>query len=156
MTRFDRLEFDDEHSHKQNSEVAKQQQQRHREPDRDEKFWLATASEERRNGLFESALRYYSRALEMDKSLVEGWVGQVQMLIALGEFPEAELWARKALELFRNNAQLLAGRAQALCRRGDVKAAMAACDTAIGQQGMAAYPWMVRGELMLARKENVE
>ena len=157
MTRFDRLEFEESESQKGvEHELDRAQQQRHREPDRDERFWLASASEERRKGLFESALRYYSRALELDKSLVTGWVGQVQMLISMGEYPEAELWSRKALELFRNNAELLAGRAQALCRKGDVKGAMASCDAAIGQQGLFSYPWIVRGELMVARRENVE
>ena len=37
-------------------------------------------------------------------SLVAGWLGQVQMLVFLGEYPEAELWARKALELFHTTA----------------------------------------------------
>jgi tetratricopeptide (TPR) repeat protein len=152
MTRFDHLEFEEPQS--QQSRPA--QQVRQREPDHDQQYWLASASEERRNGLFESALRDYSRALELDKSLVAGWVGQVQMLIALDEYPEAELWARKALELFRNNADLLAGRTQALTRMGDMKAAQASCDAAIGQQGLGSYPWISRGELMLALREGIE
>ena len=56
-------------------------------------------------------LRFYSRALEEDKTLIVGWVGQVQMLVQLGELKEAETWARKALELYPNNPELLAGRA---------------------------------------------
>lgn len=152
MTRFDRLEFEESRSQEQPA-VG---QTRHREPDHDERYWLTSASEERRNGMFESALRNYSRALELDKSLVAGWVGQVQMLIALQEYPEAELWARKALELFKNNADLLAGRAQALTRIGNIKEAQASCDAAIGQQGLGSYPWMSRGELMLALRESIE
>ena len=152
MTRFDHLEFEEPQSQQERATA----QTRHREPDHDEHYWLGAASEERRNGLFESALRNYSRALELDKSLVGGWVGQVQMLVALEEFPEAELWARKALELFRNNAELLAGRAQALTRMGDLKAAQASCDAAIGQQGLCSYPWVSRGELMLAFRESIE
>jgi len=34
------------------------------------------------------------------------------MLIALEEYSEAELWARKALELFRNQVDLQAARAR--------------------------------------------
>jgi tetratricopeptide (TPR) repeat protein len=117
---------------------------------------LKLAGDERRCGLFENALKYYSRALELDKSLVAGWVGQVQMLINLGEYPEAELWARKALELFRNNPDLLAGRAQALCRTGDLGSAQASSDAAINQQGMHSYPWVSRGELMVARKDAMD
>jgi tetratricopeptide (TPR) repeat protein len=83
-------------------------------------------------------------------------VGQVQMLVALGEYPEAETWARKALELFRNHAELLAGRAQALGRTGERKQAMALCDGALAQPGQSAYRWMVRGELMAAGKQDVD
>lgn len=161
MSRFGRLEFDDQES-RQNLvrlDPVTQRRQEQTVPDgydRDERYWLRLAGDERRKGSFEPALRNYSRALELDKSLVAGWVGQVQMLIALGEYPEAALWSGKALELFKNNADLLAARAQALCRTGDMKAAQASCDAAIGQQGLFSYPWVARGEIMLARKENLD
>jgi len=151
MRRFDRLEFDDA------LPVAKPGHAKPaREPDHDEQYWMKAAGEERRNGLHESALRYYSRALELDKSQAAGWVGQVQMLVAMNECPEADLWSRKALELFKNNPDLLAARAQALCRIGDLKNAQASCDAAICQPGLSSYPWVVRGELMLARKEDID
>lgn len=154
MRRFDLLEFGEQEPRR--DQTTRQQTQRGLESAGEERDWLQMALDERRRGLHESALRYYSRALELDKSLVAGWVGQIRMLIALGEYPEAELWSRKALELFKNNAELLAGRAQALCRAGDLKSAQASCDAAIGQQGMFAYPWVARGEVMLARKENLD
>jgi len=122
----------------------------------DSAHWMSVAEQNRRRGLFEEALRHYSRAVELDRAVVRGWVGQVQMLIALDEFQEAELWARKALELFRNNGELLAARAHALCRCGDLKNAQASCDAALAQPGQSAYPWVVRGDLMLARKDSVE
>jgi tetratricopeptide (TPR) repeat protein len=156
--RFDRLEFEERQAptEHESTHVHAHGRQRHREADRDERHWLRVAGDERRAGLHESALRYYSRALELDKSLVEGWAGQVQMLIAMGEYPEAEVWSRKALELFKNNADLLAARAQALCRTGDLRSAQASCDAAIGQACHGAYPWVARGELMLARKDRLE
>ena len=158
MKRFDRLEFEaSETKHEQVASPVTQGLSLHSaEEERDQHHWIRVAGDERRAGMYENALRYYSRALELDKSLVQGWVGQVQMLIALGEFPEAELWSRKALELFRNNAELLAARGQALCRTGDLKTAQASCDAAIGQQGMFSYPWVARGELMLARRDRTD
>ena len=48
--------------------------------------------------------------LELDRTLLPGGVGQVQMLVLLGEFPEAELWAKKSLELFSRHGDLMAGR----------------------------------------------
>jgi anaphase-promoting complex subunit 8 len=122
----------------------------------DSTYWMRQADLSRRRGEFEEALKYYSRAVELDRALVAGWVGQVRMLVALEEYNEAELWARKALELFRNHAELTAARAQALCRNGDMKNSQASCDAALGQPGQSAYPWMVRGDLMLARKDPVE
>ncbi len=153
MKRFDLLEFDDR---QEPSRAQLQHPPIARAEDHDEQYWIKAATEDRRNGFHESALRHYSRALELDKSVVAGWVGQVQMLIALAEYPEAELWSRKALELFKNNVDLLAARGQALCRTGDLKNAQASCDAAINQQGMHSYPWVARGELMLAQNEDLD
>ena len=103
MARFDKLEFN---VHKQPVPVAE-------EADplvRDAGHWMQKADESRRTGLYENALKFYSRALEVDRSLVAGWVGQVQMLVQLDEYPEAELWSRKGLELFPTNGELMAGR----------------------------------------------
>jgi tetratricopeptide (TPR) repeat protein len=122
--------------------------------DRDADYWIERADDGRRAGLYELALTYYSRALELDKSLISGWLGQVQMLILLSEFKEAELWARKSLELFPKNGDLLAGRAQALCRLADFKSAFAVCDAALGESGQSGYRWLVRGEIMVARNEE--
>jgi len=152
MTRFRRLEFEQQEQH----EASLQQAQGLQKEQLDETHWLRQADQSRRHGQYEGALKFYSRALELNKSLVAGWLGQAQMLIALGEHPEAELWSRKALELFRNHPELLSARAQALCRIRDIKQAMALCDAALQQEGSSAYRWMVRGELMLARKELLE
>ncbi len=153
MARFDRLEFDNE------SEGAPEDLEAASPPEAergDQTAWMARADDHRRRGLHENALRYYSRALELDRTLVTGWVGQVQMLILLGEYPEAELWSRKALELFRGQGDLMAGRAQALARIGDQAQAMELADAALRQEGDSAYRWMVRGELLIAGRDDVD
>jgi tetratricopeptide (TPR) repeat protein len=149
MPRFDRLELDP------SRDMPDDRGDERAELDRDEHYWLRLADSERR-GLYENALRYYSRSLELDKSQVKGWLGQVQMLIALDEIVEAELWARKALDLFKNNGDLLAGRAQALCRGKDSSQASAACDAAMSQPNAAAYRWQVRGEVMIVTRSSVD
>jgi tetratricopeptide (TPR) repeat protein len=149
MARFDHLELEprrDEPGDQNRKEPA----------EHDEKHWLRLADRNRREGFYENALRFYSRALELDKSLVVGWVSQVQMLIFLGEYPEAELWARKALEVFRNNSELLAGRAQAAFRLGDAKAAQELCDAALRQEGQSTYRWMVRGEMLVRDPQGID
>ncbi|MBI3409523.1 MAG: hypothetical protein HY040_14375 [Planctomycetes bacterium] len=148
MSRFDNLEFEE-------SEVRRTPEPQS-ELERDEHYWLKLADDNRRSGFHENALRYYSRALEVDKSIVSGWLGQVQMLIALDEYPEADLWGKKALELFRENGDLLAGRAQALIRMGDQRGAGELCDAAMQRAGPSAYPWLVRGEIMVAGRETID
>ena len=123
---------------------------------RDAGYWMNKADESRRGGLYEAALQYYSRGLELDRSLVAGWVGQVQMLVQLQEYPEADLWSRKGLELFPNNGELMAGRAQAFCRMGDMKQAHALCDGSLQQPGQSAYRWLVRGEIMIAARQDMD
>ncbi len=107
-------------------------------------------------GFTRTRCNIYSRALELDRSLVAGWVGQVQMLVQLDEYPEADLWSRKGLELFPNNGELMAGRAQAFCRMGDMKQAHALCDGSLQQAGQSAYRWLVRGEIMVAARQDMD
>jgi tetratricopeptide (TPR) repeat protein len=117
---------------------------------------MQQADVERRRRYHEMALRYYSRALELDRGIVAAWIGQVQMLVQLGECSEADLWGRKALEILPGNAELFAGRAQALCRTGDQKQAQELSDGALAREGSSAYRWLVRGEIMLARRQKTE
>ena len=149
MPRFDKLEF--------NARRAPSPEPNEHDPlSGDAGHWMDKADESRRAGLYENALKFYSRALELDRSLVGGWVGQVQMLVQLEEQPEAELWARKGLELFPTNGELMAGRAQAFCRMGDMKQAHALCDGSLRQAGQSAYRWLVRGEIMVAAGEDMD
>jgi tetratricopeptide (TPR) repeat protein len=149
MARFDKLEF--------NTRSRPSPEPNERDPlARDAGYWMNKADQSRRTGLYESALQYYSRALELDRSLVAGWVGQVQMLVQLEEYPEAELWSRKGLELFPANGELMAGRAQAFCRMGDLKQAHALCDGSLHQAGQSAYRWLVRGEIMVAARQDMD
>ncbi len=148
MGRFDKLEVSGEQPEKRPTTKDSNA--------RGEPAWLEQAIEERRCGHYENALRLYSRSLEDDKSLVTGWLGQVQMLVFLEEAVEAELWSRKALELFPGNGDLMAGRAQALGRSGDTTQALVLSDGSLRQTGQSAYRWQVRGELMAATKQDTD
>ena len=147
--RFDKLEFErpEERPTGQEAELR---------VDKDEKYWMHMAEDNRRGGNYETALRFYSRTLEVDKALVPAWVGQVQMLVQLGEYPQASLWSQKALELFPSHGDLMAGQAQAECRMGNVKKAYALSDGALRQRGESAYRWQVRGELIVVGKERTD
>ncbi len=148
MGRFDKLEVSGEQPDNRRSSQDS--------PLRREVGWLEQALEARRCGQYENAMRLYSRALEDDKSIVTGWLGQVQMLVHLDETVEAELWSRKALELFPANGDLMAGRAQAFGRNGETGQALLLSDGSLKQSGQSAYRWQVRGELMAATKQDTD
>jgi tetratricopeptide (TPR) repeat protein len=76
------------------------------------------------------------------------------MLIELGEFREAKLWADKALERFPTEPELLAAKAVALGRNGDLQGALAFSDASIEERGDTPYVWLARGDVLLAREEQ--
>jgi len=155
MARFNRLEFPDDppqNPQPQKTEsVAEKPEKRYRNNVAD---WMQEANIQRRMGQYEAALRAYGRALECERSHVAAWGGQAQMLILLGEPRQAEMWTISGLKLFPNNADLLAARAQAVCRLGNHREALPYNDTAIQGEGTSAYRWSVRGELMTASKSS--
>jgi tetratricopeptide (TPR) repeat protein len=145
--RFDKLEFERPPDRPSQTTPAAR-------VDKDEKYWARLADENRRTGSYETALRFYSRALEVDKTLVAAWVGQVQMLVQLQEYPQASLWSQKALEIFPGNGELMASQAQAECRMSNMKKAYTLSDGALRQRGESAYRWQVRGELVVAGRQQ--
>lgn len=146
MSRFVNLEFGDEHEdqgHGQLNPALK-----------GETHYLTEAQSAFENGNFESALRLFSKVLEFNPQKAAAWTGQVRMLIELGEFGEARLWADKALEKFPHEPELLAGKAVALARSGDLQGALAFSDSSIEERGDTPYIWLARGDVLLARKES--
>src|SRR5258707_11940122 len=144
MSRFGNLEFDGE------SEELSREQPR---LVKDEGYYFAEARSAFENGSFESALRLYSKVLEFNPQNAPAWTGQVRMLIELGEFREAKLWADKALERFPGEPELLAAKAVALGRSGDLQGALAFSDASIEERGDTPYIWLARGDVLLAREE---
>lgn len=146
MSRFVNLELggeSEDQSHPQQKAVVK-----------DEAYFLGEARAAFENGNFESALRLYSKVLEFNPQTAAAWTGQVRMLIELGEHSEARLWADKALERFPHEAELLAAKAVALGRSGDLQGAVAFSDASIGERGDTPYVWLARADVLLAREES--
>jgi len=148
IARFDKLELPEDDSRPRTGPVAPAAAA----AEKDAAHWLRLADEQRRAGSHESALRFYSRSLEVDRTAVTGWLGQVQMLVQLGEYPQAETWAKKALEVFPQHAEILAAAAQARCRMGALPGALEHSDGSLARPGESAYRWLVRGEILLAQK----
>jgi tetratricopeptide (TPR) repeat protein len=121
---------------------------------KDEAYYLAEAQAAFESGRFEPGLRFYSKVLEYNPKNARAWTGQVRMLVELGEYREAKLWADKALERFPNEPELLAAKAVALGRSGDLDAALAFSDASIEERGDTPYVWLARGDVLLARDER--
>ncbi len=145
MSRFVNLELDGE------SEDRSQQQT---PLTKDERYYCAEAQAAFDNGNFELALRMYGKVLEFNPQNAAAWTGQVRMLIELAEFREAKLWADKALERFPREPELLAAKAVALGRGGDLQGALAYSDASIAERGDTPYVWLARGDVLLAREES--
>jgi len=120
---------------------------------KDEAYYVAEARAAFENGNFESGLRLYSKVLEFNPQNAGAWTGQVRMLIELGEYREAKLWADKALERFPHEPELLASKAVALGRAGHLDEALAFSDASIEERGDTPYVWLARGDVLLARAE---
>lgn len=120
----------------------------------DEQRFTQRAWESVGKGQFEQALREFSKILEFNPLSTEAWLGQVRMLIELGEYREANVWADKGLEKLPHSADLLAAKAVALARLGDTQAALTYSDNAMAEQGETAYVWLSRGDVFLCAKEH--
>ena len=146
MSRFVNLEFEDGSGSQLQPEPAALV--------KDEAYYLAEARTAFETGHFEPGLRLYSKVLEYNPKNTVAWTGQVRMLIELGEYREAKLWADKALERFPNEPELLAAKAVALGRSGDLQGALAFSDASIEERGDTPYVWLARGDVLLARAET--
>lgn len=146
MDRFSQLEFDEKEPERKRPQG---------EPVRDANYFLRTALKYWLAGDFEVALRNYSRVLEQNKLAFEGWIGQVLMLIELGEYKEALIWADKALGLFPEHPELLAVKAIACCRDAKMDKAIAYSDNSISKEQITSRVWLARAEVMISRKSQV-
>jgi tetratricopeptide (TPR) repeat protein len=150
MSRFKQLEFDESFDKGKASRADGAG-----EPTRDERYFHDLAVTFWLGGDFELALRNYSRSLEVKSSFLEGWAGQVRMLIELGEYSEARMWADKAMLLFPEHPDLLAGKAVAAARDAMWDEAMACSDLAIGKPNAGPRVWLSRGEALMLRRNAV-
>jgi tetratricopeptide (TPR) repeat protein len=148
MKRFSRLEFGDR-ARGQRSKAA------HGEAIRDEQYFYKEGLRCWLSGDPELALRNYSRALEQNSAFYEAWIGQVLMLIELGEYREATVWADKALELFPEHPELLAVKAVACARDGRTEKALAYSDNSIAKDNVTSRVWLARAEVLPDRKSKI-
>ncbi len=115
----------------------------------DDVYYLKIAKEAQINGFFEAALKYFSRALNYKLEIPEAWAGQVLCLINLGEISEAIVWADKAIEILGEDSLILAAKAMALGRMGEIEKALAISDLSLKKQKNDPLQWLCRGDILI-------
>lgn len=147
--RFSSLEFDESARGPRPAEPAKGERPAAAQV-KDAQYYIRQAEQQELAGDLDQALRSYSAALDENPLLLDAWVGQLVMLLALGEYPETRVWAGKALEKFPDNPQVLAAKSVALYRMGHRREARDMIDAALEARGESDVVWLCRGEIMLA------
>lgn len=120
----------------------------------DEDYYLKQADKSFEKGSYQAALRYYSRALNLNNTLKQAWLGQVLCLIALGQFNEAIVWSDKALEFCPDHPEIIAAKALALNRLGLKEEALSFSDKAIKTSKISWLVWAARADILLDENEN--
>ena len=120
----------------------------------DEEHYLKLASTHYDEGFYELALRYYSRALDLDHKGGRAWLGQLLCLIELGEYQEAITWADKALELLPDSPEITATKALAWGRLGDHSKAKGFSDASLKTGKQSSLVWRIRGDVILPENEK--
>lgn len=105
-------------------------------------------------GDYKMAMRSYSRAMKVDHSAIEPWIGQVLSLVKMKQNREAAMWALRAVELFPEDARLSSLQGLTLALTGARQRAIACSDFAMARpNGGCAFCWAMRGQI-LAHAEN--
>lgn len=105
-------------------------------------------------GDYKMAMRAYSRAMKVDHSAIDPWVGQVLSLVRMKQYREAAMWALRAVELFPEDARLASLQGLTLALTGARQRAISCSDYAMSRpNGGCAFCWAVRGQI-LSHAEN--
>lgn len=110
---------------------------------------MRTAETHFLTGEWKLALRYYSRALQMDNSQVDPWVHQVLALLFMEQMREADVWARRALECFPEDPTVISIQGLVSTLMGMKKRGLGSSDFAMGQGRMNPFIWLARGWMLL-------
>lgn len=108
-------------------------------------------------GYFEQALRIYSRAIQAEAAQVGPWLGQVLCLLMMGQPKEAMVWVKRALELFPEEARVIALQGSTYAHQGMVQRGIGCSDAALQRSASDPLVWVLRGEVLsMAENRNAQ
>jgi len=134
--------------------VRPKEQQPDTSADYDQGHYQAEGNKHFYSGDYQKAMRAYSRAMQVDHSAIEPWVGQILSLIKMKQYREAAMWSIRGTELFPEDARLASLQGLSLALTGARQRAIACSDFAMGRpNGATAFTWAIRGQI-LSHAEN--
>jgi tetratricopeptide (TPR) repeat protein len=95
------------------------------------------------------ALRWYSRAVDLESSRIAGWTRLIGVLLLRRDLGEAGAWIGRALAVYPDTPSLIALRAVEHARRGLIRQAMAASDGVVEKAANDPVVTIARGEVLL-------
>lgn len=117
--------------------------------DYDQGHYLAEGHKYFYSGDYQKAMRAYSRAMQVDHSAIDPWVGQVLSLIMLKQNREAAMWALRGTELFPEDARLVSLQGLTLALTGARQRAISCSDFAMSRpNGGTPFAWAMRGQIL--------
>jgi len=115
--------------------------------------WLKIADDRYFHGYFREGISGYARVLQIDQGQISAWVGQVRILVDVGQYDSAVYWADKGIELLEDARLLAFAKAYAFAYGGKVEAAKAIINVPV-EKNESPMLWLLRGEILLRIKMN--
>ncbi len=110
---------------------------------------LRSANDAFYTGDWRQALRFYSRAIQMETTRVDPWAGQVLALLFLDQVREADIWSRRLLECFPDHPTAVSLNGLVRSLQGMTRSGIGSSDFAMSKGHADELCWIVRGWMLL-------
>jgi tetratricopeptide (TPR) repeat protein len=114
---------------------------------------LHRAQEAYFRGQYLDALKHYSQSLAEDVRKSSAWVGQVRVLVDVGEYESAVYWAEKGYRSCSGETMLIFAKAFALAHAGRIDEAKTLINVPV-KKDEAPMHWLLRGEVLIRVRIN--
>lgn len=118
-------------------------------------YCVERGSEEYFYGFYDSALRYFARALKEDENQYVAWVNQIRVLIDTGKYKEALFWADKGITRFPGCLLMVFAKAYALAYAGQIEQAKRLINKPVLEKNEPSLFWLFRGEVLIKIKQGI-
>ena len=114
---------------------------------------LSRAQDSYFRGFYQDAIKYYAQVLARDRNRASAWLGQIRILVDVGEYDGAIYWADKAQEACGGDTIFSFAKALALAHAGQIDAAKTLINVPVEKDEVPML-WLLRGEVLIRVKIN--